>query len=174
MTEILKPKTCPKCKEVKEATRRNFYADKNSRDQLSCWCKLCIDAVPKGQTRTRVLRNRARHRAVQMLVERHREEFQEIYEECRAMAVEEDERLTMDPENAARFDGQTVRLKTGRRRIGEQPGPKVDQDWCAKCKVYHAKDHQCPTCKQLAGRGINPGDLVEFNNGTSRARMAKR
>ncbi len=171
------PKRCPKCGETKDATSANFYRDKNSSDGLGCWCKTCTNAIPKAQTRTRILRNRARHRALQMLVERHRAEFQEIYENCRAEAIEQDERLAMDPENAAKFDaqnGQTVRLKPGRRKVGETPEARVNQDWCPKCSSYHAQGHQCPTCKKLAGRGVNPGDLVVFNEGTRRAAMGAR
>lgn len=38
-------KTCTRCKEPKEATRKYFYADKRNRDGLQSHCKECMKAV---------------------------------------------------------------------------------------------------------------------------------
>lgn len=134
-------KTCPHCDEAKDATPEFFYRDKRSRDGLGSWCKRCVNARAKPQTRARVIRSRAWHRATQALVERHKAEFQELYEEARAEAVEEDERLTADPANHAHFDAETVRLRSGRRKPGEPPEARVNDSWCVECSEFHAQDH---------------------------------
>lgn len=150
-------KTCPKCNEEKPATAEFFYRDKRSGDGLGSWCKTCVNGRAKPQTRARIIRTRARHRAMQQLVELHREEFEALYEDARAEAIEEDDRLTADPENHARFDAETVRLRSGRRKPGETPEARVDETWCVECSVYHAQDHHITTHVRL----VHNGDLEE-------------
>lgn len=137
-------KPCTKCKVEKPCDETGFYKDKRARDGLSSWCRECTNSQPKAQTRVRIIRNRARHRAVALLVENHPEEFGILYELCRADAEEEDERLTADPETRARFGNATPRLRTGRRKPGEPPETRVNESWCPRCAAYHALDHHAP------------------------------
>lgn len=157
-------KVCTKCKQLKPSDETGFYRDRRSIDRLSSWCRRCMNSVPKAQTRARIIRNRARHRASQMLIDLHAEEFGALYERCRAEAEEEDERLNADPQIAARFDGKTPRLRTGPRR-GE-PETRVDETWCSSCVAYHATNHH-------AGPNRRPKTVAEsfeeFNAGTARA-----
>lgn len=134
-------KTCPHCGEEKPANELHFYPDKSARDGLGSWCKTCVNERPKPLTEARIIRNRARHRAMQRLVELHKAEFEALYEDERAVALDENDRLRGDPETAARFDGQTPRLRKGRRRPGEDAEARVDEEWCAQCATFHAGDH---------------------------------
>lgn len=158
---------CTKCGESKPATSRWFYRDKNSRSGLFSWCKTCLNAIPKTQTRARVIRNRARHRAIARLVELHRDQFEALYESARADAIEEDEWLSGDPENVARFAGQTPRLKPGPRQQGEVQ-PRIDDKWCATCSAYHARGHH------EKKEPVLPALIEQFNQGTARARAGAR
>jgi hypothetical protein len=135
-------KRCPNCEEEKSADLDHFYADKNARDGLGSWCKSCVNGRAKPQSRARLIRSRARHRAAQALIERYPEDFEELYQDARATAVEEDERLTADPVNHARFDAEAIRLRPGRRKPGEDPEARVDDNWCVACSAYHAADHR--------------------------------
>lgn len=165
--EEVATKSCPNCREIKPATERWFYRDKNSRDGLMSWCKTCNNARPRPQTRNRLIRVRARNRAMQRLIDLHPEQFAALYESERADAIEEDERLSADPENAAQFDGAAIRLRKGRRRNEEDPEvARIDENWCARCSAYHSRDHHEKPEKQVSAA------LAEFNAGTERARKA--
>lgn len=164
-------KACTHCHKVKPSDETGFYKDKRARDGLSSWCRQCMNSLPKAQTRTRIIRNRARHRAVQMLVENHPEEFAILYELCRADAEEEDERISSSPEVAAQFEGATPRLRTGRRKPNEEPEARVNQTWCPRCAVFHAMDHH--TLKEKGKKSVAEC-FKEFNEGTARAGAGKR
>lgn len=161
-------KKCPNCGEAKPCTERYFYRDKNSSDGLMSWCKTCDNARPRPQTRNRLIRVRARNRAMQRLIDLHPEQFAALYESERADAIEEDERLSADPENSARFDGAAIRLRKGRRRTDEDSDvARVDENWCLTCSAYHSRGHHENAAKKMAAA------LAEFNEGTQRARTAR-
>lgn len=165
MPEVEKKK-CPKCGETKDLTARYFYRDKNSRTGFFLWCKTCVNNKPRAKTRNRIIRNRARHRAVAQLVALHPEQFQALYESARADAIEEDERISNDPEIKAQFGETTPRLRSGRRAEGDEPKPRIDEKWCATCAAYHARGHH------EKKEPVLPGLIDDFNRGTSRARKA--
>ena len=59
--EIMKDKICSKCKTPKPADRKNFYAQKSSKDGFHSWCKVChnesSDKTPKKQKLVRQKNN---------------------------------------------------------------------------------------------------------------------
>lgn len=134
-------KDCCRCRESKPLDFDHWYRDASSYDGYQGVCRSCVNAQPKAQTTERLARSRARHRAAAALIELHREEFEQLYADCRAEALEEADRLAADPELQVIFDGKPPRLRHGPKGRGEPSDPRVDTDWCAKCAVFHALDH---------------------------------
>ena len=142
-------KTCPKCKKTKPPAQ--FYGDKTSGDGRSCWCKTCIDAKPRKLTNARLIRNRVRQRASQLLIELHREEFEKLHAACLQEATREAAKLADDERVAAIFPkGVSPRLRPGPSRGRSADGApervdepaRVDRTWCGTCREYHRNNHR--------------------------------
>lgn len=172
-------KRCPKCEQEKALNDKYWYRHRTKGGGWQAWCRKCMNSMPKPQTTARLSRNRARHRAAQLLIERHRAEFQEIYDNEYAEAIEEAWRLAADPANA-HFEGSVVRLKTGPRRARSDDGQveevqvqdRVNQEWCPQCSMFHARDHHL-TAKQIRAAGLEES-FEEYNAGIELAQAHAR
>lgn len=170
---------CPHCEKEKALTDVHWYKDKNSRDGFQGWCRKCMNSMPKPHTTTRMCRNRARHRAMELLKKAHAEEFADLYDNEYAEAIEEALRLAADPANA-HFEGSVVRLRKGPRRRLEDDGEvrevavqeRVDQEWCAQCSMFHARDHHL-TARQIREAGLAES-FESYNAGVERAQAHAR
>ena len=148
-------KTCPKCKTAKALAQ--FYGDKSSGDGKSCWCKTCIDAKPRRQTEARLVRNRARQRASQLLIELYREQFEALYARCLQEATGEAAALVADERAQQLFpEGVPPRLRPGPGRESTPEVARLDTSWCETCRKYHANDHL-----HVVPAKLTPTEIVE-------------
>ena len=105
-----------------------------------------------AQSRARLIDQRARRRATQVLIERHDEEFRGLYEQYRAEAETEMEALEIVAREQS--DGHTPahppRLLPGRRKPRETVLDRLDVARCPDCIAYHDRGHACPRCGMTA------------------------
>lgn len=138
-------KRCPHCELVKPADQ--FYLDRSAKDGRSCWCRVCDNERKRQrkypQTAARMVRNRARQRAAQILIKMHPDEFRALYDLCEGEAAEQADALAQSPALREQFpDGIPIRLRPGRRDQGESE--RIDQAWCSDCRQYHESGHHAP------------------------------
>lgn len=172
-------RVCPKCGKEKALNDTHWYRHKSRNGGWQSYCRKCMNMLPKPATTARISRNRARQRASQILIERHRDEFQEIYDNEYAEALEEAWRLAADPANA-HFEGSVVRLRTGPKRQRSDEGEvrevavqeRVNVDWCPKCSMFHARDHHL-TAKQIREADLSES-FEEYTAGVELARQHAR
>lgn len=145
-------KRCPRCDTVKDLT--DFYADKSRLDGHYPYCKDCersSNRKPRTEN-TRLARTRARHRAVQRLIERHKTEFYDelLPEEMRKVQQEMADLADITPKPTPTKDKEPApapRLKPGRRQDGQSVADRIAV-LCHECGTFHKSGHQCPTCQQ--------------------------
>lgn len=91
-------------------------------------------------TPTRVIANRARHRAVALLVEAHHQEFEDLLAKEKDLAKTEFYLLQSMSEGE-----DLVRLSTGPRKL-DQPNVRIEVGICRRCHRLHDDGHHCPHC----------------------------
>ncbi len=75
-------KTCSKCASTKSV--EEFYRQKDAADGRKSWCKSCDNARDGAAKTSRAARNLVYNRALRILAERHRNEFDAIRAEIAA------------------------------------------------------------------------------------------
>lgn len=117
------------------------------------------------QTTARLVDQRARRRATQLLIDLHKAEWTQLLAQERAFAEAE----VAEIERAAAATGhevtEPVRLKPGARLPGQAAVDRIDVARCPLCVASHDRGHTCPSC------GTPPLDLVQS---TSLAREVHR
>lgn len=92
----------------------------------------------------KVVRRRARQRAAQLIIERHREEYDRLVDQEVRVAWAE---VAMFKAVAPIPDGaKTVLLRSGRRKPEEAPIHRIDTATCRRCHTSHDRGHVCPSC----------------------------
>jgi hypothetical protein len=179
-------KECSQCGETKPLD--DFPKHHKGVNGLDSWCRDCKNRGRKP-TRNRIVRSRARQRAIAELVALHREEFDELLERHMVYVSDEFDVLQSTAKAQRRQDTDVPRLKPGPRRIEEQSiVDRLDVARCPHCVKHHDRGHRCEVCGARPGEplrlpkdtrtrmvgGVNPAALAEFNAGTKRARTARR
>lgn len=179
-------KRCTRCGESKPTSE--FYKHPQTRDRLAPHCKACDNKRSRKATGTRINRNRARHRAIADLISFHEDEFNALLAIRLSEAEEEAESLASEPAAKEHYRSEPVRLKPGKRMVGQTVGDRIDVARCPHCVKHHDRGHVCPRCGASPSSalpkpppsGVRPrpsvdvAALAEFNAGTQRARMVKR
>lgn len=199
MSKVTK-KRCSLCEENKPLD--DFYTNANGIQGRMPYCKDCDKARPRRRTNARVIRLRARARAVADLINFHREEWEALFAIRTAEAAEEAEALAATPEAAEHYKDEPVKLRPGQRTEGQTVSDRIDVARCPHCIKHHDKGHVCESCgarpgdqklvtrnmsvvrQQPAkpppsgvrpkGPGVDAAALAEFNAGTQRASMGGR
>lgn len=148
-------KPCGKCGAVKPLT--DFFEDRRASDGRQRWCKKCQNAQPKKANTARMVRNRARHRAIAELTRRHEAEFDDLYEQYRAEAEREAAELASSPQAAEHYKAEPVRLRPGARQPGEKAGDRIDVARCPQCVRHHDRGHVCAKCGTAP---VTPADVA--------------
>lgn len=97
-------------------------------------------------TQRRVVRNRARGRAVTALIRRHEQEWREVYAAAVAAAEAEAEEIAQTDDAREHYATEPVRLKRGRRKDGQKAGDRIDVARCPHCITHHDRGHVCREC----------------------------
>lgn len=142
-------KACRQCNEAKPLSE--FYNRGRGRGEhdVQATCKDCSKKRHGGQTGAKINRNRARHRAIAVLVERHADEFEALYERCLAEAAAEAEALAQTTDAKQHYGdgkGGPVRLRPGKRLTGQKAGDRIDVARCPHCIRHHDRGHVCVKC----------------------------
>jgi ribosomal protein L32 len=135
---------CRTCSESKPLS--DFYADSKRAGGHFPDCKACHNAKPKKATDTRVTRNRARHRAVADLIDRHAVEFESLLAARLEEAQQEAAVLATDAKAREHYRDEPVRLRPGARMSGEKAGDRIDVARCPHCVKHHDRGHVCTKC----------------------------
>lgn len=136
-------KRCTKCGQTKPLT--DFYPDRKARDRHASNCRTCNNKRPP--TEARIIRIRARHRAVAALIDKHPDEFQELLTTAVVEIKAEAEQIKTAAEASGNADAGLARLKPGPRRKGEDGVTKrLDVARCRHCHTHHDAEHVCPNC----------------------------
>lgn len=135
-------KLCTKCDVEKPLT--DYYPDSDAKDGRRSACRRCMNAAQA--TGSKVVRNRARHRAIAELVKRHEDEFSDLLSLYLHEAAQEAQALAQTPEAAAHYSSTPVRLRPGARQPGQKPGDRIDVARCPHCVKHHDRGHVCPSC----------------------------
>lgn len=122
-----------------------FYFTGPGKKWRKAICRDCDNARPRPVTVTKIIRNRARHRAAQRLVEMFPVEFTALMEQELISAAKEHAILQAIGAEEAHYD-VPVRLKPGRRREGQEPEHRIDTAKCRRCHITHDRGHRCPNC----------------------------
>lgn len=114
-------------------------------------------------TQARLIDQRARRRATQALIEKHREDFTALYEQHRRAAESEAAALT---ECAATVhpSSEPPRLMTGARKAGQEAVDRIDVARCPHCVKHHDRNHVCTHCGAQPGQRrpkVSASDVAE-------------
>ena len=106
-------------------------------------------------TEARLIDQRARRRATQALIERHRDEFDTFYEMHRRAAEVEAGTLA---EKAAEKHPTTEppRLMPGARKPGQDVTERIAVARCRHCIRHHDKGHRCSNCGAAPTAPVSP------------------
>lgn len=191
-------KTCSRCEETKPLS--DFYAAKTGIHGVMPYCKKCDCKRPRRKTHARVIRLRARARAVSDLIRFHPDEFEALFAIRTAEAKVEAEQLADTEEGAEHFGDTPVMLRPGKRPDGQTVVDRIDVTQCPDCVKHHDRGHTCAVCGSTPDRPatlprrpgpvveaprpvpsgirprrtVDPAVLAEFNAGTARAKAAAR
>lgn len=159
-TPTLGVRDCSKCGERKPLTE--FYERvKGSGDRLP-YCRDCDNAKPRKRNQAKIVRIRARHRAVAELIKRHDAEFRDLLEYFTATASEEAEQLAESAaQKHAHTQDETARLRPGKGRPGQSVTERIDVSRCPHCVKAHDRGHACPKCGAVPQKALyRPDDGV--------------
>jgi hypothetical protein len=137
-------KVCTKCSQSKPLT--DYYSHPSTADRHSPVCKKCDSARGRKTTGPKINRQRARHRAIAILVQRHEDEFRDLMDLQLAEVAEEAEALAADPQAKKHYKDEPVRLRPGKRMPGEKAGDRIDVARCPHCIKHHDRGHVCTRC----------------------------
>lgn len=138
---LVDEKRCASCSKTKPAAE--FFAVKHTATGLSSHCRDCENR--RSPTETRMIRVRARHRAMAALVESHRDEFARLLDLETVKAREEHEKLKQASDGNP--DAGLARLKPGPKRKGQTDvTERLDVARCQSCHTHHDDEHVCPSC----------------------------
>jgi ribosomal protein L32 len=137
---------CSKCHEDKPL--EEFHRDARASDGRTTTCKKCVAAKPYKPTLLRVVKTRARKRALAQLARRHPDEFRLLLSEHETKAMQEAEQIAADPRARQVYSGSSepVRLRRGRLAEGETLTDRIDVARCPQCIRYHDAGHVCANC----------------------------
>jgi hypothetical protein len=137
---------CSKCHEDKPLDA--FHRDARASDGRTTTCKNCVSAKPYKRTLLRVVKTRARKRALAELARRHSDEFRRLLREHETKAMAEAEKIAADPRARQVYSGgsEPVRLRRGRPAEGETLADRIDIGRCPQCIRYHDSGHGCANC----------------------------
>lgn len=133
-------RTCCTCEIEKPID--DFYRQERGRGGRMPQCIKCNNARPP--TKVRMLRNRARSRAVAVLAQRHPAEYEALYAEQLVAAEAEYDQLQAAA--AGNHDSSVPRLRPGPVREGETKLDRLDVARCVRCRTHHDAEHECPNC----------------------------
>jgi hypothetical protein len=135
--------TCTTCEQTKPETE--FYPDPNAKSGRNSACRACNNR--RDPSVQRMVRTRARNRAMAALMTRHREEFERLYQQEFVDALQEHYTLAAEAAAAGFPDAEVARLKPGPKRREETSViDRLDVARCPRCHTHHDEDHTCPTC----------------------------
>jgi hypothetical protein len=142
-------KVCTGCHVEKPITE--FYRHNDRGTKVCPRCRDCDNARPRTRSANRVLRVRARHRAVAALVERHAAEFRELLEYYVKIVDQEARQLAVAAADTFETNGHghtpsMPRIKRGPRRKGQELVERLDVARCPQCVGYHDRGHRCAEC----------------------------
>lgn len=148
MTDV-ETRICSAC--VTEKPLTDYYRQSTGVGGYMSQCTACNNSRPP--TATRLVRNRARGRAFQLLADRHPEEFAQLLEEETVKAAREHEEIQRAAAAKGAHDANVARIKPGPKRKSV-PGKVIEQNSlerldvarCPHCQTHHDADHQCPGC----------------------------
>lgn len=150
-----KSKACSKCKKVQPLSE--FHSHSQTRDGKSSQCRKCNSKRPP--TVNRLVRTRARGRAMYLLVENHRAEFEQLLEEQTVIAQAEHDKVAAAAAEKGLPDAPVARLMSGpKRREQTDILERLDVARCPTCHTHHDADHVCPSCGTETG--TTPGQDV--------------
>ena len=135
------------CGQIKPATE--FYEHSNGKGGGKTWrrriCRDCENKRQRKATPARTIRNRARHRALQRLAAHHPRLFDQLYNE--ELGKAEQEHAILQAIGAYTVpEGESVRLRPGPKREGQQVIERIDVARCQRCHTNHDRGHTCPNC----------------------------
>lgn len=133
-------RTCSICDVEKPID--DFYRQAGGRAGRMSHCIACNNRRPP--TVTRIVRNRARSRAMALLVQAHEGEFARLYE--RQFQVARAEHEALQQAAAGNPDAEHARLRPGPVRAGETKIDRLDVARCQRCLTHHDAEHECPDC----------------------------
>jgi hypothetical protein len=148
MSDLQTHRVCTNCKEDKQAFE--FGVDPRSvkpgrQPRLKSWCRKCENTAVKPFSDTKLIRNRARTRAIALLVQENQDRLNQLIEDI--LPIVRQEALAVSDEAHG-----VARLKPGPKRPDEQVIDRVDVARCRHCANSHDRDHECEFC------GRKPGD----------------
>lgn len=136
-------KVCSKCKVTQPLDE--FHAHSQTRDGKSSQCRKCNSKRPPKASR--IIRTRARGRAMYRLLEAHRTEFEQLLEEETVKAQAEHEEVTAVAAERGQPDAAVARLKSGpKRKTQTSATERLDVARCPKCHQFHDAGHQVVAC----------------------------
>jgi len=146
---------CGQLKPVDEFYRRH----RDGRTSKICpRCRDCDNTRTRSRTEARVVRVRARHRAVADLIANHRAEFDALLERhalaaraeasalATAAAQQHADSADHHPHATPHPAEELPRLRPGPRRPGQTVTERLDVARCAQCVKHHDRGHTCPNC----------------------------
>jgi hypothetical protein len=137
---------CSTCHQDKPL--EGFHRDARASDGRTTTCKTCVSAKPYQPTLLRVVKTRARKRALAELARRHPDEFRLLLREHETSAMQEADNIAADPRARRVYSGSSepVRLRRGRPAQGETLADRIDVGRCPQCIRYHDSGHVCANC----------------------------
>ena len=152
-------RTCKKCGITQPI--EEYYELRTGKNGRSGHCRICNNKRPPTETRT--IAQRARNRASQALIERHRDEFEELRVLHLAQAKEELEQLRAAAAQKRADDIELPRLKPGpKRHTDSNVIDRLDVARCPHCHEHHDRGHQCPACGELPLEVVDPGLDIDY------------
>lgn len=145
--------TCTKCGQIKPVS--DFYS--RAKGKPKPYCKDCDNTRARPASESKLLNNRARHRAVEDLIARHRDEFEDLLALHRLDVKSEAARLTKEAAELG-VSGDLPRLRPGQRKRGQTPVTRLDVGRCTTCARSHDRGHVCPKCGAAPPRAFTRPD----------------
>lgn len=137
-------RTCTGCGHTKDL--EEFYGAGENHTPKSL-CKDCDNTRARPRTSARMLRTRARNRAMARLTKLHPVEFATLVAEEQQLAEQEAELLELLAKQGNHAKPSApVALRPGPKRAGQDITHRVDTATCRRCHTHHDRGHTCPNC----------------------------